>query len=182
MNARGMLLGCLATLLGGAPPMAIAHEDAVLKSPQTAVPAGGSMNLAGSAFEESGKYRLRLLGALNDYDLREVEADSAGTFSIALSVPAEVASGSYQIVAIASDGDIVARLDVTVLEAVTGAGRAAHPAADEEATDEGSPGARHDDIRIERSRSGLEWGAIGLLVGLAAGLGLGMIRRGGGAT
>ncbi len=182
MNARGMLLGCLATLLGGAPPMAPAHEDAVLKSSQTSVQAGGSMNLAGSDFLKSEKYRLRLLGALNDYDLREVEADSAGTFSIELSVPAEVAPGSYQIVAIASDGDVVARLDVTVLEAVTGAGGGAHPAADEEATHMGSPTARFDDIRIERSRSGLEWGAIGLLVGLAAGLGLGMIRRSGGAT
>ncbi len=175
MRTHATLAGLL-MLFFGAPALAgDAHPEAVLKSPHTSIAAGGSLELNGSDFQESEKYRLRLLGALREYDLREVQADSAGAFSIELSVPAEVAPGSYQIVAIASDGDIVARLDMTVLKAVAAASGAAD-ASHEAISQVGSESARSDDIRIERNWSGLEWGVIGLLIGLAGGLGLVMIR------
>ena len=37
--------------------------------------------------------------------------------------------------------------------------------------------ARADELPIERSRAGFEWGVIGLIIGLAAGLGIAMVRH-----
>jgi hypothetical protein len=37
--------------------------------------------------------------------------------------------------------------------------------------------ARADEMPIQRSRSGAEWGLIGLLVGFAGGAGLSLLRR-----
>ncbi len=37
-------------------------------------------------------------------------------------------------------------------------------------------GARAEELPIQRSRRGAEWGVIGLLIGLAAGLGVSLIR------
>lgn len=154
----------------------LAHEEAVLRSSQTSVAAGSSMELSGSDFAGAESYQLRLLGVLDEYDIGEVEAESSGVFSLRLAVPAEVAPGAYQVVAVASDGDVVARLDVTILAAPAG-GTTGTTATDHAMRDQAEPAARHDDIQIERDRSGVEWGMIGLVIGLAGGIGLGMVRR-----
>ena len=174
MNAR-VTLAFLAALTAGSPAsIGLAHEEAVLKSSRSSVSAATSLDLTGTDFGESEAYKLRLLGALSEYDLREVETDSAGTFSIELAIPADVRPGSYQLVAVASDGDVVARLDLTVLEAAS-----PPPTAGGGPEDAGheTQGARADDLPIERSRSGIEWGVIGLVVGLAGGLGIGVLWR-----
>lgn len=154
-----------------------AHDEAVLESPRSSVPAGGVLELTGKDFTAGESYALRLVGALREYDLREVEPGEEGSFRLELEIPSRVAPGSYQLVAVAGDGDVVARLDLQILEGYPGLseleggdGHGPAPAGD-------GPRARADDIRIERDRSGLEWGAIGLLVGLAGGLGLGLLRR-----
>lgn len=154
-----------------------AHEEAVIESAQSSVAAGGTLTLSGKDFTAGERYALRLVGALREYELGEVEPEDDGTFALELEVPREVAVGAYQVVAVAGDGDEVARMDVQVLatgaaEDGTGAG---HPASG----GHGDSGARADDIHIERNRSGVEWGVIGLIVGLAGGLGVGLLRRGG---
>lgn len=154
-----------------------AHEEAVIESPQSSVPAGGTLSLAGKDFTAGESYALRLVGALREYELGEVEPSDAGTFTLELEIPGHVVSGAYRLVAVAEDGDEVARMDLQVL--------APNPsAAAEGGADSGGAhgaaaggGARADDIRIERDRSGLEWGAIGLLVGLAGGFGIGLLKR-----
>ncbi|MFQ5889683.1 MAG: hypothetical protein ACE5JR_06480 [Gemmatimonadota bacterium] len=161
------------------PIAAPVHEEAVLESPQSSVAAGDTLALQGSDFAEEEGYKLRLVGALREYELREVKADAEGKFSLDLAMPRSVTAGQYQLVAVASDGDVVARLDITVLASRPADVEAtrSEPAASEDTEHGGGAAlARSDDIRIERDRSGLEWGVIGLLIGGAAGLGAGMLR------
>ncbi len=170
------LVAALALLVGVAGP-AFAHEEAVLKSDRSSVAAGASLPVRGSDFEKNSTVRLRLLGALDEYDLAgEVKADGEGTFTYEVTIPSAVRAGEYQVVAIASDGDVVARLDLTVLPAAAPMAGAM----DEGSTAEGTmhdPEARAEEITIARDRSGIEWGVIGLVIGLAGGLGVGLIRR-----
>jgi len=72
----------------------------------------------------------------------------------------------------------VATLDMAVRAAEERAGppEDAGTATDPESAPAG-PEARAEEIRIERSRAGLEWGIIGLLVGLAADAGAALVRR-----
>ena len=154
-----------------------AHENAVLESPQTSVPAGGSLSLDGRDFSAGEGYALRLIGALREYDLRQVAADGDGVFSLAVVIPADVVPGAYQVTAVAPDGDVAARLDMVVLEASADARQHGEMMASDASPASVRPMARADEIEIERDRSGLEWGFIGLLIGLAGGLGLGLLRR-----
>ncbi len=170
MLTRMTSIGSLALLLMGAPP-AIAHEDAVLKTSQSSVAAGATVTLDGSDFGADATYQLRLVGALNEYELHDATADAEGAFSIVMEIPRSVRAGQYKMIAVAPDGDTVAGLDLTVLQASrAAAGEASHE-------EEGAPVAQAGDLPIERSRSGAEWGAIGLAIGLAAGLGISLLRR-----
>jgi hypothetical protein len=155
-----------------------AHEKAVLESSRSSVPAGAVLPLDGRDFGAGESYVLRLVGALREYGLGEVEADADGLFSIELAIPGSVRPGAYQVVAVAPDGDVAARLDLTVLEAEAAEPEGAEERPAGEAAHEAMPRvARADEMPIERSRSGLEWGVIGLLIGGAGGLGLGLIKK-----
>jgi len=156
-----------------------AHEKAVLESSRSSVPAGAVLPLDGRDFGAGESYVLRLVGALREYELGEVAADAEGLFSIELAIPGSVMQGTYQVVAVAPDGDVAARLDLTVLEAEAAEPEGAEERPTGEAAHEAVPRvARAGELPIERSRSGLEWGVIGLLIGGAGGLGLGLMRAG----
>lgn len=175
---RFALLAAILPATAGAILPSVVHEKAVLESSRSSVPAGAVLPLDGRDFGAGESYVLRLMGALREYDLGEVEADAEGLFSIELAIPGSVTPGTYQVVAVAPDGDVAARLDLTVLEAEAAEpeGAEARPAG--EAAHEVAPRvARADEMPIERSRSGLEWGVIGLLIGGAGGLGLGLIKK-----
>ncbi len=167
--SRGGLVLLLAGLTGAA------HPEAVLKSSQSSVEAGKKLALNGEEFSEGETYKLVLLGALNDYTLREVKAGADGTFSVELDVPADVRPGQYQLVAYAPDGDRVATLDLSVLAAAPGT---SDEVADEAREHAGAmpSGARADEMPIERSMTGAGWGLIGLLIGLSGGLGVALLR------
>ncbi|MFQ5890773.1 MAG: hypothetical protein ACE5JR_12070 [Gemmatimonadota bacterium] len=181
MNVAKVLTLFLSFLLASA-GRAVSHEDAVLTSPQSSVVAGEVLELHGSDFSKKQTYLLRLVGALREYELRQVQSDSAGRFSLELIIPLGVTSGAYRVTAIAADGDAVATLDLTVLGARRSVDENEHKLATESWAsyrhDVGDGGVRADDIRIERNRSAAEWGVIGLLVGLAGGLGLGLLPLG----
>ncbi|MFQ5690797.1 MAG: hypothetical protein ACE5HQ_11055 [Gemmatimonadota bacterium] len=181
MNVATMAWATLSILFLGPPHGALAHEEAVLKSDQSSVAAGGTWTVRGEKFEEGEAVDLRLVGALSEYAMGKAVPDSAGVLSLDLTIPASVKPGAYRLVAIAPDGDEAASLDVTVLAAaVTPEGEegAASSEAAEPPGGHGPTMARSDDIRIERDRSGLGWGIIGLLIGAAGGLGFGLVRLG----
>jgi len=175
---KANVVAMLAVLMAGAAPAAV-HEEGVLESDQTSVGAGGQIAVRRKEFEEEETYTLRLLGALNEYDLGSVKSDGEGRFHLDILIPAGVRPAEYQIVAIAADGDVGARLDVTVSAAAPAGAADAAEAADEhdEMADMDEHGATADEITIERDRSGIEWAVIGLLIGAAGGLGIGLGRR-----
>ena len=152
------------------------HPEATLKSPRTSVAAGTAIPLNGEKFQENQTVRLVLRGALAEYPLLAVTADGAGEFALALDIPRDVRPGRYRIDAIADDGDAVAKLDLTV-EAAAPVREDGMPAAGETGHADMEMKARADELPIERSRSGMEWGVIGVLIGLAAGLGIGLVRK-----
>lgn len=153
------------------------HEEAVLEAPASTVAAGDELALAGRDFAAGEDHRLRLVGVLDEHDLGEVSPDSAGTFDRTVRIPREASPGRYQLEAVASDGDVVARLSLTVVagsaaEQGREAGAAADAstaAADREATDE--------ELAIDPTRSALDWTLILLLLGAAAGAGVTLLRR-----
>jgi hypothetical protein len=183
MRVSRIIAAALTVAILSPPAAGYAHEDAVLRSPQSSVAAGDVLPLQGAEFEAGGRYTLRLVGPLREYSLGTIEADSAGGFTIDITIALDVVPGAYQVEAVASDGDVAARLDLTVLPAAQATqGEDGHAGAMEEDMRPGSSGmapmARSDDIRIERNRSGIEWGLIGLLIGAAAGLGSGLLVAG----
>lgn len=158
-----------------------AHPEATLEGDRTNVEVGGVIGLHGSKFEENESYTLQLLGALNEYDLGTATADGEGVFQLDMGIPYDVRPGAYQIVAIAPDGDVSARFDVTISEA-SAADETATPADGSAASGSDMAGmddhqATTDEIRIERNRGGIEWAGIGLIIGVAGGLGLGLRLR-----
>lgn len=175
----GGMLALILVWIGVGSAAAAAHDEAVLKSRLSSVTAGDRLPLEGSHFGENESFTLLLIGALREFELRKATADDDGIFSLELAIPVEVRPGAYQVVAIAADGDVAARLDLTVLEpAASTAGEDKPGAVDGGGPQGGDRSARVEEIRIQRDRSGLEWGIIGLVTGLAGGLGMGMLRRG----
>ena len=155
---------------------ALAHEKAVLRSTLSAVAAGDTLPLSGADFTPGSTYALQLVGALSEFELRRVQGGAHGTLELAIAIPRDVTPGVYKLVAIAPDGDHVASLDLTILEPSAGANDDAHTGSEPGHAESGQT-ARADDMPIERSRSGAEWGVSGLLIGLAAGIGIMLIRR-----
>ncbi|MFV1985989.1 MAG: hypothetical protein ACC682_01800 [Gemmatimonadota bacterium] len=168
----------LALLLIAAPP-AGAHPEATLESDRTSVDAGGAIKLHGTEFGGDGTYTLRLLGALNEYDLGEAKSDGEGEFRLDITIPGDVRPGMYQVVALAADGDVSARLDLTVAAAMA-MDMDAEAQADMGGAEMGEMAERQatvEEINIERNLGGIGWAAIGLIIGAAGGLGIGLQRR-----
>lgn len=159
---------------------AAAHGEATLTSPSSSATAGSALTLMGSGFVPGEAHRLLLRGTLEEHELRSVTAGVDSAFTAEVSLPADARPGQYRIVAVAPDGAEVATLDVPLLAARGGQEGDEHAAggAGSGVTDQDRPRARADEIRIDRSRAGLEWGVIGLVVGLAGGLGAGLLGRG----
>lgn len=159
------------------------HGDATLESPTTSVVAGELLTLNGSSFVPGQKHRLVLRGVLDEYVLGAVTAAADSTFAVEMRVPGEAGGGQFRVVAVAPDGDDVATLDLALTAAPVARTEAA-PAGQAgagmdtpaEPTAAGG-GARTEELVIQRSRAGFEWSVIGLVVGLAGGLGVGLLRR-----
>lgn len=179
--SAGLAAATLVLLAGGPSPAMAAgaevHEEAVLEAPASTVAAGGELALTGRDFAAGEDHRLRLVGPLDEHDLGDISPDSAGTFERPVRIPREASPGRYQLEAVAPDGDVVARLSLTVV-AASGAqeGRAAgedaegaSATADREATDA--------ELEIGHTRSALDWTVILLLLGAAAGAGVTLLRR-----
>jgi len=152
--------------------IAAVHPESVLVSSQSAVAAGGYLPLVGAEFSEGGTFSMALLGALSEYTLENVEANDDGEFTIDLSIPANVRPGQYQLVAYAPDGDRAATLDLLI----TAASSATAEQGNDEHNESMASGATAEEMTIHRSTTGVGWGVIGLVIGLAGGLGLALLR------
>lgn len=174
MKMKLVVLGLAAATLSAA-----AHPEATLKSTRTSVAAGSTMPVEGLEFDAGATVQLVLRGALAEYELRSVTPGDEGTFQLDLEIPRETRPGEYRLVALASDGDVHAQLDVVVMAAAPQdmMEEGEHEMAGDSGERGGMDGmARADEIPIERSRAGIEWGVIGLLIGIAGGAGAVILR------
>ena len=103
---------------------AIAHPEGTLKLASRQLVSGSTVLIRGEMFAERGKLQLLLVSVAGRFQLGDVTADSVGGFAESLEIPANLALGTYRLVAIATDEDEVASLNVELL--------AAAPEADEE--------------------------------------------------
>lgn len=164
--AAGLLLaGAIAARPASGAPV---HEKGVLKLANRTVAAGDSVALAGEKFTRNAALKLVLVGVAGRFELGDARTDSAGRFERALLVPADLKAGPYRLVAVATDGDEVASLDVTIVEVVEAAEHAGH-----DMTAEPS----HEPLALERARS--PWVTGGAWVGIALALvaGVALLRR-----
>ena len=124
-----LTVNTVAALIAAMPAAAIAgdaivHPEGTLKLATRQLVSGSTVLIRGEMFAERGKLQLLLVSVAGRFQLGEVTADSVGGFAESLEIPANLALGAYRLVAIATDEDEVASLNVELL--------AAAPEADEE--------------------------------------------------
>ncbi len=170
---RSLAAGGLAAVFTAVPMVALVHEEGTLKvADRTFVP-GSTVQIGGEKFSRGGKLDLVLIGVAGRFPVGEVTADSAGGFSASFEVPMDVEVGAYRLVAIATDGDEVATLNVNMLAAPP-------PAApeDDHGQSEDHEGAEPsaEPLSLDRAHSPLVRGGaiVGIVLALAAG---GMLLR-----
>lgn len=154
-----LLFGLL--LSTGAAIAVLAHEgsgeEEILVEPAT-VTAGGTVVLAGSGLEPNDERVIVLVGQHDTIHLTEVETDAEGMFSLELTVPGHLPSGTYELQAIGDE-------TLTVPLAVNAAAGAAE-----------DPNAAEESV-VARQRGPVELGAILGFVAIAAALGGWLVWR-----
>ena len=101
---------------------AFAHGGGVIRVASNQVAVGGTLALRGEKLEKNSNIRLELRGTLDNYPVGEAKTDTAGKFQMSIVLPPHVPAGAYTLVAIAADGDVTARADLTVGMPTGGAG------------------------------------------------------------
>lgn len=153
----------------------VVHGEGVLTVDRGTATSGESLKLSGSRFEPGEAYQIKLVGTLEEFLLATANAGKDGTFALTVNVPAGASEGSYRLQAVAEDGDVSASLDITLLaSAPMPNNRSAEP---HDMAGMDMPMARSDEIVINREQSGAVWGILGGLIGLSAGLGIGLLGR-----
>jgi hypothetical protein len=171
----GLITGLVTGMLVLTPAPATAHGEGVLKVGSRQLVAGSTLRIAGEEFGGGAKLTLVLVGVRGRFELGEVATDSAGAFANEFAVPGDLPNGAYRLVAVASDGDEVATLDVAVA--------AVAPL--------GEPGATDEEERsvptaepLELDRAGSPWVKGGTVVAIVIAIVTGgaLLRRPGEAT
>lgn len=152
-----------------------AHGEGVLKADRASMAAGDSLHLTGSHFEPGATYRLRLAGALQEFPLATARADAKGLFALTVGIPAAAREGSYRLQAVGPDDDVDAALDVAVLATAPVPGHASTEPMRPMSGMGSMPTAA--EMPIARQQGGAAWGLIGGVIGLTAGMGLGLLLR-----
>lgn len=159
---------------------ALAHENGAIHLASKQVSVGAELSLRGEKLSKNATLRLELRGTLETFPLAEVRTDSAGRFQARFALPAAAKAGTYVVAVLASDGDVVARAELGVVEA--------SPAGDQMTAEEharmGQPGAATEgphptaepmDLPVTTTLAG--WLAIIGLIAASAGLGLALLLR-----
>jgi hypothetical protein len=98
---------------------AFAHEKGVIRLGSESIGAGGELEVRGEKLPKNAVVRLELRGTLETFTLGNFRTDAAGAFRDRLTLPAEAGAGAYAVVALAPDGDEVARADLVIVPALT---------------------------------------------------------------
>ena len=166
---RTLAVGSLVAVITSVPATTIAddalrHPEGTLKLAERQLVAGSAVPIGGEKFAEHGKLELLLVGVTGRFSLGDVTADSVGGFAESFDIPVDLELGAYRLVAIATDGDEVASLNVELL--------AAAPSSDEDA------GHAPTDEPLILDRTGGRWVRGGAVVGIMIALvGGGLLLR-----
>lgn len=163
---------------------AFAHGGGVIRLASNQVAVGGTLALRGEKLEKNSHIRLELRGTLDNYPVGEVKTDTAGKFQMSIVLPPHVPAGAYTLVAIAADGDVTARADLTVGMPTGGAGSGPVPTAMP-----GMPGmsgtqempgehATEEMMALKRTTSNGEWAFIAAFILLTFAGGAVLLRKG----
>ncbi len=182
---HALTVGSFVAVITNIPAAAIAadafrHPEGTLKLAERQLVAGSTVPITGEKFAEHGKLELLLVGVAGRFRLGDVTADSVGGFAKSFDIPADIDVGTYRLVAIATDDDEVASLNVELLAAV--------PDADEEQEHAEGGGHSEDGEHAENAeptdepltldRAGSPWVRGGAVVGIIIALvGGGLLLR-----
>ena len=182
---RAFAVGSLVAVIASIPATAIAadalrHPEGTLKLAERQLVAGSTVPIRGEQFADHGKLELLLVSVAGRFRLGDVTADSVGGFAKSFDIPADIELGTYRLVAIATDDDEVASLNVEVLAAV--------PNPDEEPGHAEGAGHSEDGEHVENAeptdepltldRAGSPWVRGGAVVGIIIALvGGGLLLR-----
>lgn len=188
--SRALAASCLAAAITAAPAAAIAadalrHPEGTLKLAERQLVAGSTVPIGGEKFAEHGKLELFLVGVAGRFSLGDVTADSVGGFAKSFGIPTDLVLGAYRLVAIATDGDEVASLNVELLAEAPSSDEGAGHAEDDSghvedghAHDAGPAEDAPTDEPLILERAGSPWVRGGAVVGIIIALvGGGLLLR-----
>lgn len=117
---RALAVGSLVAVITSIPAAAFAadalrHPEGTLKLAERQLVAGSTVPIGGEKFAKYGELELLLVGVAGRFRLGDVTADSVGGFAESFDIPVDIDVGAYRLVAIATDGDEVASLNVELL-------------------------------------------------------------------
>lgn len=178
-----VMVAIVAAVLTATVPVS-AHETGAIHVASSQVPVGGSIDIRGEKLPKSQTIKLELRGILDNYPVGEVRTDTGGAFKAQLAVPPNAPVAQYTLVAIASDGDVTARTDLTIVAAGV-ASTAASTAASTSMP--GMPGmsgemATAELMHIDRTTTSGQWVVIYLIIGLSLAAGIFLVRSSAAAT
>lgn len=166
----GLILFALVALLGS-PRAGAAHEKGVIHLATRTPVLGQTLDMRGEKFTPRLRLRLELRGPLATFPLGQAEADSAGGFRAAPTLPAEARPGLYAIVALAPDGDEAAREELAIIAPPLGPEAPVH--GPEQA---GHPTDAEMDVAVPRGSGGTT--TVAAIISLSAILGAVLFRKG----
>lgn len=157
---------------------AFAHEKGAIYLTSKEIRVGGELVLRGERLPKSATLRLQLRGTLETFPLSEVRTNAAGVFQARLASPQEARMGSYTVVVLASDGEVVAQAPLVVIAAPSVAGEMSpmeHKMMNTspEATSMAHPSAEMMPVQV--ATTGAEWAGIVAILALSVGGGLALL-------
>ena len=180
---RALAVCSLVAVITSVPAAAIAadafrHPEGVLKLADRQLVAGSTVPISGQEFAEHGKLELLLVGVAGRFRLGDVTADSVGGFAKSFDIPADLDVGTYRLIAIATDDDEVASLNVELLAAPVDADMGTEHMEDDRSHDAESAEDAPTDEPLILDRAGSPWVRSGAVVGIIIALvGGGLLLR-----
>jgi hypothetical protein len=164
---------------------ALGHETGAIHLASNHVPVGGEIDLRGEKLPKTQTLKLELRGILDTYPVGEVKTDTGGAFHSTFTLPSAAHAASYTLVAIASDGDVTARADLTITAATSASTTASTAASSTMPGMAGMPGmeaangehANAAPMTIPSTTTSAQWVVIYALIGLSLLSGAFLLRR-----
>lgn len=176
---RSMILAT--SLLAAVSGTAAAHEKGAIYLASRTVAVGSELSFRGERLPKNGTVRMQLKGALETFTLSDIRIDSAGRFQGTLRLPPNARAGSYAVIAIASDGEVVARADVVLSPAAPPPPTAGMDHANMPGmagmSETAAPHPTAELMNVPVNTSAVEWAAIAAIIGLSATGGLLLLAR-----